>query len=309
LILPLLETHQHPAKPQAGENSAKGNMTELVTSNDIDAAADFIRAQTAYRPEIGLILGSGLGPLADTITRPDIIPTADIPHWPISTVQGHSGRLVIGLLEDRPVLVLQGRSHFYEGYGLDRVTLPIRVMIALGIKTLIVTNAAGGLNPAQQPGDLMLISDHLNFPGMAGNNPLRGPNDERFGPRFPDMTRPYDPALRALAQQVAADAGFAVGEGVYAYVAGPSFETPAELRFLQMAGADAVGMSTAPEVVVARHAGVRVLGISTIANLATTDPAAEVTTTHQEVLEMGARAVPRLIEVIRGVVNRLDEID
>ena len=283
-------------------------MTELVTSHDIDDAAEFIRAHTAYRPAIGLILGSGLGPLADTVAQPDVIPTADIPHWPVSTVQGHSGRLVIGLLEGQPVLVLQGRSHFYEGYGLDRVTLPIRVMIALGIKTLIVTNAAGGLNPTQQPGDLMLIRDHINFPGMAGNNPLRGPNDERFGPRFPDMTRPYDSALRALAQQVAAASGHVLPEGIYAYVAGPSFETPAELRFLQMIGADAVGMSTAPEVVVARHAGVRVLGISTIANLATTDPTAEVTTTHQEVLEMGARAVPRLNEVIRGVIGRLDEV-
>ncbi len=282
-------------------------MTQLVTSHDIDQAAEFVRAHMGHAPKVGLILGSGLGPLADAIESPDIIPTADIPHWPASTVQGHSGRLVIGPLEGRPVLVLQGRSHFYEGYGLDRVTLPIRVMVALGITTLIVTNAAGGLNPAQEPGDLMLIADHLNFPGMAGNNPLRGPNDERFGPRFPDMTRPYDPALRALAQRVAAGAGFVLHEGIYAYVAGPSFETPAELRFLRMAGADAVGMSTAPEVVVARHAGLRVLGISTIANLATTDPTADVTTTHAEVLEMGARAVPRLMQVIRGVVGRLDE--
>ncbi len=284
-------------------------MTELVTSQNISDAADFVRAHTDYRPTVGLILGSGLGPLADTIDSPDIIATADIPHWPASTVQGHSGRLVIGPLEGQPVLILQGRTHFYEGYGMDRVTLPVRVMIELGIKTLIVTNAAGGLNPAHEPGDLMLIADHLNFPGMAGNSPLRGPNDERYGPRFPDMTRPYDPALRALAQQVAAEAGFVVHEGVYAYVAGPSFETPAELRFLQLVGASAVGMSTAPEVVVARHAGLRVLGISTIANLATTDPAAAVTTTHQEVLEMGARAVPRLIQLIRGVIGRLAETD
>ena len=283
-------------------------MSEFVTTQQIGDAADFVRAHTSHRPEVGLILGSGLGPLADAIDSPDVIATADIPHWPASTVQGHTGRLVIGPLAGHAALVLQGRTHFYEGYGMDRVTLPVRVMIELGIRTLIVTNASGGLNPNYRPGDLMLIRDHINFPGMAGNNPLRGPNDERFGPRFPDMTRPYDPALRAVAQEVAAASGHALHEGIYAYVAGPSFETPAELRFLQMAGADAVGMSTAPEVVVARHAGVRVLGISTISNLATTDPTAEVTTTHQEVLEMGARAVPRLIEVIRGVLSRLDDV-
>jgi purine-nucleoside phosphorylase len=283
-------------------------MSEFVTTQQIGDAADFVRAHTSHRPEVGLILGSGLGPLADAIDSPDVIATADIPHWPASTVQGHTGRLVIGPLAGHAALVLQGRTHFYEGYGMDHVTLPVRVMIELGIRTLIVTNASGGLNPNYRPGDLMLIRDHINFPGMAGNNPLRGPNEERYGPRFPDMTQPYDPALRALAHRVAAEAGFALREGVYAYVAGPSFETPAELRFLQMVGADAVGMSTAPEVVVARHAGVRVLGISTISNLATTDPTAEVTTTHQEVLEMGARAVPRLIEVIRGVLSRLDDV-
>jgi len=278
-------------------------MTDFITSTEIDAAADFIRARTRYRPEVGLILGSGLNSLADTIESPDVIPTGDIPNWPKSTVPGHVGRLVIGRLEGRAVLVLQGRTHFYEGYGLDRVTLPIRVMVRLGIGALIVTNAAGGLNPTYQPGDLMVIRDHLNFPGMAGNNPLRGPNDDSFGVRFPDMTKPYDAELRALAHRVAADAGFALHEGVYAYVGGPSFETPAELRFLQMVGGDAVGMSTAPEVVVARHAGLRVLGISTIANLALPDPTPGVVLTHDEVLEMGLRAVPRLIQVVRGVLR------
>lgn len=243
-------------------------MTEFVSHTQIVSAADFVRAHSTHRPTVGLILGSGLGALADAIESSEIVATADIPHWPTSTVQGHSGRLVIGPMAGQTALVLQGRTHFYEGYSMGHVTLPIRVMIELGIKTLIVTNAAGGLNPDFEPGDLMIIRDHINFPGMAGNNPLRGPNDERYGPRFPDMTTAYDPALRALAQRVAADAGFALREGVYAYVGGPSFETPAELRFLQRAGADAVGMSTAPEVVVARHAGLRVLGISTIANLA-----------------------------------------
>ncbi|MCA9866725.1 MAG: purine-nucleoside phosphorylase [Anaerolineales bacterium] len=282
-------------------------MNQFITSEEIKAAADFIRERTQYQPNIGLILGSGLNSLADTIDGPDIIPTADIPNWPVSTVPGHAGRLVIGTLEGQSVLVLQGRTHFYEGYPMDRVTLPIRVMAALGISTIIVTNASGGLNPDYEPGDLMLIRDHLNFPGMAGNNPLRGPNDEAVGPRFPDMTAPYDAPLRSLARRVAADAGINLREGVYAYVAGPSFETPAELRFLQIAGGDAVGMSTAPEVVVARHAGIRVLGISTVANLALPDPPPGMTLNHEEVLEMGLRAVPRLIIVVRGVLSRLDE--
>lgn len=282
-------------------------MTPFITSAEIDAATDYVRGQTQFRPTVGLILGSGLNALADTIDKPDTVPTGDIPHWPVSTVPGHAGRLVIGDLEGQTALILQGRTHFYEGYGMDRVTLPVRVMIQLGIRTIIVTNAAGGLNPAFQPGDLMVIRDHINFPGMAGNNPLRGPNDERYGPRFPDMTVPYDPALRTRAHDVAAAEGFALREGVYAYVGGPSFETPAELRFLQNAGADAVGMSTAPEVVVARHAGARVLGISTIANLALPDPTPGATVSHEEVLAMGQTAVPRLIKVVRGVVRRLSE--
>jgi purine-nucleoside phosphorylase len=283
-------------------------MSQFISSAEINTAADFIRGRTQYQPEIGLILGSGLNSLADTIEAPDLIPTAEIPHWPVSTVPGHVGRLVIGNLEGKTVLVLQGRTHFYEGYPMDQMTLPIRVMVALGIGALIVTNASGGLNPSFQPGDLMIIRDHLNFPGMAGNNPLRGPNDESIGPRFPDMTAPYDVALRALAHDVGVKAGVGLREGVYAYVAGPSFETPAELRFLQFAGGDAVGMSTAPEVVVARHAGIRVLGISTVANLALPDPPPGLTLNHEEVLEMGLRAVPNLITILRGVLSRWDEV-
>jgi len=284
-------------------------MSQFVTLTEITDAANTIRERTRYQPEIGLVLGSGLNSLADAIDSPDIIPTSEIPHWPVSTVPGHVGRLVIGPLGGRTVLVLQGRTHFYEGYSMDRVTLPIRVMATLGISTLIVTNAAGGLNPSYLPGDLMVIRDHLNFPGMAGNNPLRGPNDDTFGPRFPDMTAPYDAGLRALAHQVAADAGFELREGVYAYVAGPSFETPAELRFLQFAGGDAVGMSTAPEVVTARHAGLRVLGISSVVNMALPDPPPGLTLNHEEVLEMGQRAVPRLVAVVGGVISRLGETD
>jgi purine-nucleoside phosphorylase len=280
-------------------------MSEFISSNEINDAVDYIQQATRYQPTVGLILGSGLNSLADTIESPDIVPTADIPHWPHSTVPGHVGRLVIGDLEGKTVLVLQGRTHFYEGYAMGKLALPIRVMLALGIRTLIVTNAAGGLNPSFKPGDLMVIRDHLNFPGMAGNNPLRGPNDESIGPRFPDMTMPYDADLRTIAHDVARQSGFTMAEGVYAYVGGPSFETPAELRFLQFAGGDAVGMSTAPEVVVARHGGMRVLGISTIANLALPDPPPDTVLSHEEVLAMGQLAVPRLISVVRGVVRRL----
>lgn len=282
-------------------------MSQFISSTEIAAAADYIRGKTKHHPKIGLILGSGLNSLADAIEAPDVIPTGDIPHWPISTVPGHVGRLVIGKMSGQTVLVLQGRTHFYEGYMMDRVTSPVRVMAAMGIETMIVTNASGALNPTYEPGDLMLIRDHLNFPGLAGNNPLRGPNDEKLGPRFPDMTVAYDADLRALARQVAADANFELREGVYAYVGGPSFETPAELRFLQIAGADAVGMSTAPEVVVARHAGLRVLGISSIANMALPDPPPGLILNHEEVLEMGQRAVPRLIAVVSGVISRLHE--
>ncbi len=282
-------------------------MTQFITTNEINEAAEYVRRRTRFQPTVGLVLGSGLNSLADSIENADIIPTHDIPHWPASTVPGHVGRLILGQLEGQPVLVLQGRTHFYEGYPMDRVTLPIRVMAALGVGTLIVTNAAGGLNPSFEAGDLMLIRDHLNFPGLAGNNPLRGPNDETLGPRFPDMTTAYDEKLRRLARRVGRDNGVELHEGVYAYVGGPSFETPAELRLLQLVGGDAVGMSTAPEVVVARHAGIRVLGISTISNMALPDPPPGITQNHEEVLEMGLRAVPRLMAVVRGVLGRLGE--
>jgi purine-nucleoside phosphorylase len=212
---------------------------------------------------------------------------------------------VLGTLEDKPVLVMQGRVHFYEGYGMSQITMPVRVMQRLGIETLFLTNAAGGLNPDFRAGDLMLISNHINFLGLAGNNPLRGPNDDSVGPRFPDMTTPYDSELRSLAHDIASSQDMTLREGTYAYVAGPSYETPAELRFLLTVGADAVGMSTVPSVVVARHGGMRVLGISTITNLATPDPAPGQTTTHQEVLEVGEIVVPRLTRLLHGILQRL----
>lgn len=280
-------------------------MTTVEYVRQIEIAADAIRKQTDYQPTIGLVLGSGLSELANSIQNPDIIPYEKIPGWPQSTVIGHSGRLVIGTLEGKTVLVQQGRAHYYEGYGMEQITLPVRVMRALGIKVLIVTNAAGGINANFTPGDLMLITDHINFLGLAGQNPLRGPNDETIGPRFPDMIGTYDLTLRKMAHETAVANNFALQEGTYAYVAGPSFETPAELRFLRTVGADAVGMSTVPTVVVARHAGMQILGISSITNKADPDPKPGTVVTHTEVLETGKLIIPRLTALLRGILQQL----
>jgi purine-nucleoside phosphorylase len=280
-------------------------MTESLTYAQITAAANAVRQHSNQLPTIGLILGSGLSSLGDTIPHPDIIPYDQIPHWPVSTVPGHQGQLIIGQLEGHTVVILQGRTHFYEGYSSQQITLPVRVMQLLGIRTLIVTNAAGGMNPAFQPGDLMLIRDHINLPGMSGNTPLRGPNEDAFGPRFPDMTESYSARLRQLAKAAAAQHDIPLHEGVYTCVSGPSYETPAELRFLRLIGGDAVGMSTAPEVVVARHAGIEVLGISTITNLALPDPLPGTLLSHTEVIEMGKLVVPRLTTLLMGVLRHL----
>jgi purine-nucleoside phosphorylase len=211
---------------------------------------------------------------------------------------------VVGQLHGQDVSVMQGRVHYYEGYTMDEVTLPVRVMQRLGVETLIVTNAAGAVNPDFEPGDLMLITDHLNLIGMAGSNPLRGPNFDELGPRFPDMSRAYDRELCQLAREAAQEGSVRMHEGIYVSLAGPSFETPADLRFLRMVGVDAVGMSTVPEVTVARHGGQRVLGISGISNKANLD--GNTVTTHEEVLEAGKMMVPRLITVIEGVLERLE---
>ncbi len=278
-------------------------MGEFLTIREIDQAVHAIRARIKIRPEVGMILGSGLGPMAETIEDAVIIPTDQIPNWPISTVVGHEGRLVIGRLEGVMILVLQGRAHFYEGYGIDRVTLPVRVMQRLGCDKLVVTNAAGAINPEFTPGELMLITDHLNLIGMGGVNPLKGPNLDEFGPRFPDMSQPYDREFLEKARATCDDAGMAYREGVYASLSGPSFESPAELRFLRGIGADAVGMSTVPEVIVARHGGMRVLGISGISNKANLD--GSTITTHEEVLEAGQVLVPKLTTLIRGFLAKL----
>jgi len=281
---------------------------EFLTRKEFDEAADYIRRQTRHQPQIGLILGSGLSPLAEEVEEADILPYAEIPQFPVSTIEGHAGRLVLGRLSGQPVMVMQGRTHFYEGYSMQRITLPIRVMQILGVHTLFVTNAAGGINPNFRPGDLMLITDHINLVGMAGLNPLRGPNLDEFGPRFPDMSQAYDPTLQATARRVAAHLGFDLQEGVYVCLAGPSFETPADIRFLRAIGADAVGMSTVPEVTVARHGGMRVMGVSGISNVAIADPSEERQTTHEEVLEASKVIVPKLIGLLKGVLRELPSV-
>lgn len=278
-------------------------MSEFITLPEIDAVAASIRPRLPFPPRVGIILGSGLGALADAVADPTIIPYGEIPSWPVSTVIGHQGRLVVGRLQGQSVLVMQGRVHYYEGYSMAQVTLPVRVMQRLGVEILIVTNAAGGVNPGFVPGDLMLITDHINLIGMAGPNPLRGPNLDELGVRFPDMSRAYDRDLNELARQVARKAGIHLKEGVYVGLSGPTFETPADLRFLRLIGVDAVGMSTVPEVTVARHGGLRVLGISGISNKANLD--GETITTHQEVLDAGEQIVPKLVSLIKGILGDL----
>lgn len=281
---------------------------EWITSIHISAAAECIRGSAGHHPTIGVILGSGLGLLADEVEGAAPLSFDEIPYFPVSTVSGHSGRVVVGQLEGKTVLVMQGRAHYYEGYSMAQVTLPIRVMQELGVKVLIVTNAAGGLNPEWQAGDLMLITDHINLIGMAGLNPLRGPNLGVFGPRFPDMSEAYDLKLQQYAREAAAEEGVLLREGVYTGLAGPNFETPAELRFLRNIGTDAVGMSTVAEVTVACHGGMRVLGLSSISNIVVYDPSQGEAASHEEVLEAGKQIVPRLTSLIRNTLRRLPQV-
>lgn len=276
-------------------------MDKFITYEQICLTADFIQQKIAEKPQVAVILGSGLGSFAEMVEQPVIIPFTEIPSWPLSSVIGHSGRLLIGRLEGRNVFVMQGRAHFYEGYSMSEITLPVRVMQKMGIESLIVTNAAGAIHPDYNPGDLMLITDHIGLIGMAGQNPLRGPNMDEFGPRFPDMSQPYDKQFMEIARHVARENNLGMREGVYASLSGPSFETPADLRFLRVIGADAVGMSTVPEVIIARHGGMRVLGISGISNKANLD--GSTITTHDEVLEAGKMLVPKLTQVISGFLR------
>lgn len=280
-------------------------MSDQFTLAQYDEAADAIRARTRHQPRIGLILGSGLGVLADSALDADTISYAEIPNFPVSTVAGHAGRLVIGELAGAQVAIMQGRFHYYEGWTPQQVVFPVRVMRRLGIEILILTNAAGGLNPTFATGDVMLITDHLNFVGMAGNNPLRGANIDEFGVRFPAANRIYTRRMRDLARHVAADEGIALREGVYVALSGPNFESPAEIRMWRILGGDAVGMSTAPEAQIAHHAGMQVLAFSTITNMAIADLDAETEPTHEEVVEAGKIIVPQLTRLLMGVLGRL----
>ncbi|GAB4497230.1 MAG: purine nucleoside phosphorylase I, inosine and guanosine-specific [Anaerolineales bacterium] len=276
-------------------------MQQFITLAQIDEAADVIRKKISIKPQIGMILGSGLNGLADSVQNPVHIPYSDLPNFPVSTVHGHVGRFVIGELEGKPVIVMQGRIHYYEGYTMGEITLPVRVMHRLGVHSLFVTNAAGGVNENFSPGDVMLITDQLNLMGMSGLNPLMGPNLDEIGPRFPDMSQPYDREYCDLARKVAKDNNLTLREGVYAGLSGPSFESPADLRFLRLAGADAVGMSTVPEVIIARHGGMRVLGLSGISNKANLD--GSTITTHEEVIEAGRVITPKIETIVRGVLH------
>ena len=280
-------------------------MPEFFSRSHFEVAAAVIQERIHLQPKVGLILGSGLNPLADAVEDGVTIPYGEIPHFPVATVKGHVGRLIVGRLEGQAMVVMQGRAHYYEGYAMAEITFPVRVMQVLGIEILIVTNAAGGLNSEFRPGDVMLITDHISLVGMCGLNPLRGPNLDEFGPRFPDMSQAYDVGLRALVRQVAVGANVLLREGVYICLAGPSFETPTDLRFLRLIGADAVGMSTVPEVIVAQHGGTRVLGFSGISNVPLVEGAPPAETTHEEVLEAGQMLVPRLTTIIRGVLRAL----
>lgn len=278
-------------------------MREYLTLAEIDQAAQAVRSRVDFQPKVGLVLGSGLGGLAEKVSNAVTVPYESIPYWPQSTVPGHAGRLVAGSLFGVPVLVQQGRAHFYEGYSMAEVTLPVRVMKRLGIDILILTNAAGAIHPAFEPGDVMLIIDHISLVAMTGFNPLRGPNLDELGPRFPDMSQVYDRALADLARRSAAEEQIVLREGVYCGLSGPSFETPADLRFLRTIGADAVGMSTVPEAIVARHANMRVLGLSGISNKANLD--GNTLTTHEEVLAAGKVIVPKLERIIERVLRGL----
>ena len=264
----------------------------------VDRAAAALQA--IGTPDVAIVLGSGLGEFADALTDSVTTPYGEIPHWPASAVIGHAGKLVVGRVAGRRVAALAGRAHFYEGHDLATVTFAARVLGRLGVKVLILTNAAGGINVSFKPGTLMVIDDHIN---LLGANPLVGPNEDRFGPRFPDMTEVYSTRLRAAADAAAAARGIAVAHGVYVAVHGPSYETPAEIRYLRIIGADAVGMSTVPEAIVARHLGMEVLGISCITN-----PAAGVLPEplrHDEVMEVARRVKGEFSSLVEGVIERL----
>jgi len=273
----------------------------LSTYDKASEAARFVRMKCGnVKPRIAIVLGSGLGGVADAIAEPIEIPYTEIPHFPISTVEGHAGSLICGKCDGVDVLLMKGRFHFYEGYSMEDVTLPVRMFSLLEIDSLLLTNAAGGCSTYLQPGSLMLITDHIN---MMGENPLRGPNEDRFGPRFPDMTDIYTPSYISLAYEVARELEQVLAEGIYVGLRGPSYETPAEVKMIRKLGGDALGMSTVPEAIVARHSGMKVLGISCITNVAAGLTGEAIS--HQEVMEVGAQAGQRLAQLIVRLIPRL----
>ncbi len=277
-------------------------MGGLMLVEKVNETIEVIRQHISETPEIALVLGSGLSPIANTLEEAVVIPYSELPHFQQSTAPGHEGRLIFGKISGTPVLCMQGRLHYYEGYSLKDVTYPVRVMAKLGIKRLILTNAAGGVNPKEEVGQLMLIEDHIN---LLGNNPLIGANEDEFGPRFPDMTKVYSKKLRKIAGEAADSLGLKLVEGVYVAMSGPSYETPAEIRWLQGIGARAVGMSTVPEAIVANHSGMEILGISCISNLASGILGTPLTA--EEVIEAGNKVSADFVRLIVEIVQRIRE--
>jgi len=273
-------------------------MTEL--RQKIDEACSLLKSKTKIQPEIGIILGTGLGALAKEIQSEATVPYQDIPHFPLSTVESHAGRLIFGKLGTKNVMVMQGRFHYYEGYSMQQITFPVRVMKALGCHTLLVSNACGGMNPLYTPGDLMIMIDHIN---LLGDNPLIGPNDDELGPRFPDMSEPYTKSLIELAEKIGLEEKIRAQRGVYVAVAGPNLETRAEYRFLRAIGADVVGMSTVPEVIVAVHSGMKVLGISVVTDSCLPDALEPVNIA--KILKIAAEAEPKLTLLMKRVVEQI----
>lgn len=290
----------YAASNEAPATLVAGASSPLHTVERVEEAASVVRSRLRSVPAVGIILGTGLGALANEIEADAAIDYADIPNFPLSTVESHSGRLLCGTLGGKSVVAMQGRFHRYEGYSLAQVTFPVRVLRALGANTLIVSNACGGMHPLWSAGDVMLIADHIN---LLGDNPLLGANDDRLGPRFPDMSEPYDTALRRLAHEVAMTEGITLREGVYVAVTGPSLETKAEYRMLRSLGADVVGMSTVPEVIVAIHGGMRVLGLSIITDQCLPDALEPASV--EKIIAVAAGAEPRLTALVRGVLERM----
>lgn len=269
--------------------------------NKTKETCNYLSERINFKPEIGLILGSGLGTLADEIEEPIVIKYEDIPNFPVSTVKGHEGKLIIGNLEGQKVIAMQGRFHYYEGYSMEEVTFPVRVMKAIGVKTLLVTNACGGMNKDLYPGALMVISDHINF---MGDNPLIGPNYDELGPRFPDMSNAYDTDLIELAESVSEKLNIEIKKGIYTAISGPYYFSRAELRMLRRIGGDAIGMSTVPEVIIAKHSGLRVLGISCVTDMAIADEIVSIS--HQEVIEVANKTRPKFIKLVKGIISEVN---